>query len=554
MTSRQTMKPRMDIAGVLTFCLLAGMRLHAGPFDGKHSAPAGTPRAVRLEHRFETGTEWVYEFTSDLSQEISISGRDLSYQMTLTGMARQVVADVDPKRGIALIGQIAQSRWERREGSADAPVTSKEQTWDSAWRIDRAGRSIRRAPVQGEVKESAFYQTASQIGECAQICAAFPSKELNVGSQWKGSVLLPLPGMRLPAEGVSTLVAAGETNGAWICVIRTTVPSESWQAHSDWLPDAKNWLPDITVTGSSLGHFDVGRGVWLRVEWDLNADLGGSGFEGRMRVRSTTDLKSAGKLPEDAAAEWRQRIVAFDAAVAKLYETNGVAQAVKLVGHLQKTETNADWLKGLYLTAAVIDPAYRVGSYPGFDTQGEVRDASPQRTMIGDADLAALAGNWSAAVSRYKTVADTYPRDEVAPQALGAAASICERRLGDGAQAAELRAKLVAWREARAAGETNRAAKAFNLYRLASAYVEAGALGKATDAFERFLSFQDEEIPETMRVLARYRVGGLLDKMGQRDKALAAYQAVLDMPAEADYSRKLQDTARKNVEKLRNKP
>jgi tetratricopeptide (TPR) repeat protein len=361
-----------------------------------------------------------------------------------------------------------------------------------------------------------------------------------------------MPGMRLPAAAVSTLLDLRKTDGRSCAVIRTDIASASVQAHTDWIPSG--WLPDMTVTGATLAHFDIDRGVWLRTEWDLQAHLEAQDSEGRVAVKSVSRLASVRRLPAGEASAWRERIRAFDGLVINLYEPGGVTQDIARIGELKKKEADDDWLKGLALTLALIDPAHRAPAQTGLDMQGEARATSPPRILIEKADLAALAERWQDAAAAYIAVADTYPDDELAPQALAVAASICESRLHDNARSAALRERVLAWRAKKSTAGTNALDRAMELYRLASACAQNGAFEKAAAAYQTFLACRDVDLPGGLRVLAQYRLAGLDEQRGRRAQALAAYEAVLNTQAEDDYSGRLKEKSRKKITALRGAP
>lgn len=92
--------------------------------------------------------------------------------------------------------------------------------------------------------------------------------------------------------------------------------------------------------------------------------------------------------------------------------------------------------------------------------------------------------------------------------------------------------------------------QAAEVYRKAGSHVEAGELERAAAEYERFLSMKDSDTPEHARILAQYRLAGLLVDLGRREDALAAYRAVRAMPAADDYSKKLKKQALKKATAL----
>lgn len=88
------------------------------------------------------------------------------------------------------------------------------------------------------------------------------------------------------------------------------------------------------------------------------------------------------------------------------------------------------------------------------------------------------------------------------------------------------------------------------LYKEAAAYAQAGELAKAVESYEEFLALKCDGVAPGSRVLARYRVGGLLLRLGQRDRALQSYRAVETMDADDQYSQSLKQKARERLREL----
>jgi tetratricopeptide (TPR) repeat protein len=308
------------------------------------------------------------------------------------------------------------------------------------------------------------------------------------------------------------------------------------------------WLPDMTVTGTAAAHLDVRRGEWRRIEWTLGVELAGRDFSGRMEVASVSALTGTRALPKTAAAEWRERARAFDAVVADLYRPGGVTQAIARLGELKELETDEAWHDGLALTLAMIDPAHHAPTLIGLEAQGEARDANPARVAIEAADLALLGGRWQEAAAAYVAVADRYPDDEIAAEALTAAAALHERRLADPAAAAALHRRAAAWRQGRAA------AGGADAYKLAGTLARAGEIEKAAQAYERFCANPDADSPGWMRLLAQCRAAELREKLGQREEALAGFKAALAAAGEDDYSTRLKDKTRRRMAALEGRP
>jgi hypothetical protein len=97
---------------------------------------------------------------------------------------------------------------------------------------------------------------------------------------------------------------------------------------------------------------------------------------------------------------------------------------------------------------------------------------------------------------------------------------------------------------------TPAAEAALEIYKQAAGHAEAGEPEAAAAAYRRFLALTNAAVPAATRLLAQYRLAGLLDKLGRRAEARGAYEAVQVMEADDDYSRQLQRKAREKAEQL----
>jgi predicted negative regulator of RcsB-dependent stress response len=315
-------------------------------------------KSVRLELNLKPATELVYDFSSVLDQDMTDVAGEVHYGMTLSGTTRQTVAELDRNTGIALIGWLGTGRWEVTAGTTDADrQAARDQTWIAAYRMDRSGRSLRRESKEGDSRQYLMQRALSPIGEPAQLCAAFPKEDVTVGSKWQGDVLLALPGPRQPGEAVSTITEIREENGTNCCVVRSEVVSRKEESHSTWQTDVGT--PGTEVTGTTEGIFDIERGVWLEMKWDLSAKfegkVGGRGFSGTMNLKSMAKLESVQTLPTEKARESKARIKALDAALEKMY-CNEFDEGMGILQAEEKKSGDSDWAKGVTLTLGLVRP------------------------------------------------------------------------------------------------------------------------------------------------------------------------------------------------------
>jgi hypothetical protein len=437
------------------------------------SRPAGLRGGETvLRMRFDTGSEHTYSFTSTLRQKTSTSQANLIHEMTLVGTTRQVVVAYDADQGTALIGQLGKGNWSMTEGADRIPVGSRDQTWCSAWRVDRHGRALRRGTGAGGATRGLILRTLGQIGESPQACATFPDDAVSRGSRWEGDVLLPLLGMRLPGTGESVVSNLTGEAGSGSCVMRTRVSSGSSMAHTDWMPD--KWLPDTRVTGTAVSDFDIERGTWRRVGMDLQATLDGEDFEGEIHIQSTLDRQSVRRLPTAEAEAWIKRVTAFDALLTEMCRDGGEGAENRLE-RLAASENDTDWQKGLGLTLALVRKAR----------------ADAEKLLSGASGKDAPQAH--------------APRPE---------------------------------------------ASATEIYKLAAAHAAAGRFEEAVREYDRFMERAGTDCPGWMRVLARYRQGDALEKLGNMDRAAAVYRTAEVLPATDDYSLKLRKKAGERADAL----
>jgi len=356
---------RSVLAGIPGLLLL--VRVVACQADETTSTPAPGASAqapFMLEFKFRPGTEFAYDFSSVITQRMSVSGaEDLTHKMTLTGVTRQIAADVENDGRVGLIGIRGHAAWMLTSGSGGTNMISRDETWCGAHRVDATGLSIRRQSQAGDRRQHLLRRAVDQFSEITQICAPFPTNRVGVGSQWQGGVLLPTPGTRQPGRAVSTITQAGTTNGTRFCVIRSEVTSGGEQSHETW--KVESWGPDMEIHGTTEGRFDLDRGIWLETKVNLQAKFAGrveeSGFDGVMSIRGMTKLRSAVPLPAQTAAEQQQRTRALDGALKRLF-ANDFEEGVKMLEHQHAKETDPDWKQGLNVALAMTRPLLKYDS------------------------------------------------------------------------------------------------------------------------------------------------------------------------------------------------
>lgn len=491
------------------------------------------PAAFQLTHRLRAGDDLVYDFSSTLRQESSVSGEKLLYNMTLSGAIRQTVVDVTPEAGSALVGLMGTGTWQMVSGPGGISGTTRDQTWIATYRLEPNGKIVPRATRKEDRAQNLIHRTMNQMSENAQIFPAFPTNRLSVGDRWEGPVLLPLPGIRQPGRGAATVTGHRIVNDAPCFVIKCDIASEKGQSFATYQSSINR--PDIEIKGSSEGVFDIERGLWLSTQIELTARITGPSFDGTMAVKGHTSLAGAGLLSDATVGDRAAKIRAFEQAIATLYE-NDVEAAEKALREQKDSVGDAQWKAGVATTLGLIEVARKELAGDGHHRQGDDR---PETALLARADKAAQEEKWKEAVELYEKVASDFPSTETAVQALTSAADIYHRRLDKKNSASSLRRRIVEMREDMAKRQKGSAETAIALYKQAGAYETAGDLKKAAETFEAFLAAPTNGIPTQTRLLAQYRLAGVFDKLGDRTRASAAYRAVAAVETDDDYSRKL---------------
>ncbi|MHC4605357.1 MAG: tetratricopeptide repeat protein [Planctomycetota bacterium] len=191
--------------------------------------------------------------------------------------------------------------------------------------------------------------------------------------------------------------------------------------------------------------------------------------------------------------------------------------------------------------------------------QEEKKQEPPEKqtmaqVMFGDAAAAAGRNQWKLAVEKFEAFLEKHPNHMLTPLALSEAALICASVLDDAAKAAELRAKLVEFRAAKAAAAEGKPGHVLELYKLAVAQAEAGQNEEAVETYRMVYDSEADELPDLHRMLAAHRAGGLLAKLGRKGEAIDAYDRAVQMAAKNRYTRKLKKMAWDAMEALKKKP
>jgi tetratricopeptide (TPR) repeat protein len=480
---------------------------------------------VKLEYKLKPGTELIYK----LSGTVKMNLPDGNQEVTLSGLPRLVIADVDATTGVMLVGQLPATKIEINK--------TQVQTFDNAsvCRMDRAGNPVARK-MKDEGKLQGGMAMMLLMFDNRQLAAvSLPTAAVAVGATWESASDSALAGLPIPTpcKVVSTLAEIKTVEGHKCAVIKSKLtPSEKKLSAS---------MPDITASGEVETLFDVDGGFShnLKCKMDLTVNEGGQNVTAS--VESTSVLDSMKSLPPEEAARERKVIRALDAAVAAVYDGE-YDKATDALESLKPAETPEAWKAGINKTIGTVKNFAQMAK--GGSMAMQAQPADPAQELFAEAEKARQDQKWADAVAKYKELAEKYPDNSLAATALITAARITETNLNDKKSADELRQRAVALQEKRAAGDP------MELFKLAGVCANSGDLEKAVATYRKFVAAADPKIPANMRLLAQFRIGGLLEKQGKTADAAEAYKAMAAMPADDDYSTKLKEQAKKRIEAL----
>jgi uncharacterized protein (UPF0147 family) len=361
-----------------------------------------------------------------------------------------------------------------------------------------------------------------------------PPDAVTVGATWESVSSSALAGIPIPAsfKVVSTLAEIKTVDGHKCAVIQSKLTP------SDKKLDAG--MQDIAGSGEVETLFDVDGGFSRNVKskFDLKVvPQGGQAVTESFETNCVLDSMKA--LPPEEAVREGKVIRALDAAIAAVYDGE-YAKATDALESLTPAEVPEAWKAGINKAIGTVKQvAPRASGGPM-----QAQPADPAQKLFAEAVKAGQEQKWADAVAKYKELAEKFPDNARVPLALIQAADISENKLNDKKSADELRQRAVALQEKRAAGDP------MELFKLAGVCANSGDLEKAVATYRKFLAAEDPKIPANMRLLAQYRIGGLLEKQSKTAEAAEAYKAMDAMPAADDYSAKLKEQAKKRVEAL----
>ena len=491
---------------------------------------------VTLSYKSKPGQELRYTLNGGLKQKMNVMGNDTSVSAKFSGTLRLVVAEAIPEKNAFLLGSVGTTsvEMEMDTGQGQRNMT-QEQGQFQAMRLDRFGRVVPRKKAGKKDEDPRGAVSAmflKQLEGNSFLGGTLSDKPVDVGSKWSSDAGVPLMGAEMPCSQEAELKEFKTINGRRCAVIALKFSSAK---------DAKGPLGRMEISGDGSYVFDIERGIGVATTSKLKIQFRAGGGEANMELDLSGRLTSARQLPPDEAARSIKAIEALDSAVALLYEDK-TDEALGVLEKVRPTLTEEDWKKGLDQSIKLVKQMkqFASGTAPNRgDDEEKLDDAGG---LMKDADGAAAAGRWQDAVEKYTRLADKHPDHKVAPQALAAAAAICEKHLKDKEKAAALRARLIATQE-----EAGKDADPLKLYKLAGTYANAGKLDKAIDAYRKVAASPAKDLPPRTRVLAQYRAAGLLARQGKTQEAVAAYRAVDGIKADDDYSKRIKQAALKKA-------
>ncbi len=503
------------------------------------SSATHAQEAVKLEYKLKPGTELRYKTEGTLTQKLSTPQGDIEGGATITATSRLIVAEVDPETGIMLIGELTSFNMDIKMTTPQGEQTrTQKQIQAKAFRVDSTGKAVEREAAANEEEgrpRQLLQLMRNQLDKKTLDHTPLPTAAIVLGQEWKSELGLPLMGSSVPCKAVTTLSEIKDVEGARCALIKSELSTAE---------TAGLGMPNMDISGQAEMLFDIERGMSLEKNTRLTMKPDAPGIEGEMTMETVDKLESVRVMPEDEAARFAELIRGLDSALTELHK-NEIDKAIEHLDKLRTSAVEEDWKKGLEQTLTMAKQMRQFAAGPaGFAPGEEEKELGPADKLMKAAETAAKSGNWKEAASKYAELAEKHPDHELVPMALSEAASIYEQKLNDRKAAAEIRRKLIAMQEEKAASDP------MQTYRLAKSYADAGDLEKAVEAYRRVAASDSKDVPARTRMLAQYRAAGLLEKMGRAEEALKAYRAMENIAADDDYSKKIKENARKKAAEL----
>jgi hypothetical protein len=500
------------------------------------ASAAFAQETVKLEYKLKPGTELVYKGSGTVTLKQSAADNNTqNIEMTLSATERYIIADVDAATGVMLIGQFPKEKVTTKVSTPGNEKT-QEQTIEAAsvCRLDRLGSPVARKAKE-ESKSAAFAALIQPLGVSQLTGVPLPAEPVALGATWESTTDTGLPGIPLPfsCKVVSKLVEIQTVEGHKCAVIQSKfTPGKPEQK----MLAVSGIEEDETTFDMDAGYF---RGD--KVKADLKINTFGQSIS--LAFECSSLVESVKALPAEEAARDSSVIKALDAAIASAYDGE-FDKGIAALEAFKPADLPEDWKPGIIKDISTLK---RIGQLAARLASGGVAvqpQAEPSQALFAEGQKARYEKNWADAVSKFKELAEKYPDDGLAPPALIAAAQISETNLNDKKSADELRKRAFALQEKRAAGDP------MELYKLAGLSADAGDLEKAVATYRKFLASEDAKIPANIRVLAQFRVGGLLEKQDKKAEAIEAYKAVAAIAASDDYSNRIKEQAKKRLDAL----
>ena len=476
---------------------------------------------VKLEWKLAPGTEVTYKAEDTLKETGFVSQRPLQATGTESYDIRLIVVEADPKTGTALIGQLIHAKHEATMTSPRQETFAETNDLATALRMDRTGEPIPLAYRSGNYESAA----RKPLDERTLDALPLPAQPVAVGATWESSVATSNQ-LWVKFKTVSTLAEVKEVDGR-LCALITSKFSP--------LPTHSNFQ---VTSGEAQSLFDIEQGAYREVNEKFV--VSSVEKEDKWDVEYTLKTRLAGvrEIPPDEMAADAKMIRAIDDAVAKARNNKGI-EAVADLESLTASPIPGDWKNGLAGTVKQVREQCAVDYELKLD---------PVVRLMRDAFNASQDRDWKEAVSKFSEVVEKYPDHARVPEALHEAARIYKLDLRDKAKADELEQKRLAVLEKRAEGNDPQA-----LNDLACAYQEfddPDRMVKALDTFSKLLSSESNDAKAVKRIRAQYDIGGVLERLGRTDEALAAFRSAENMPGEDASSKLYRDLAKNCIARL----
>ena len=492
--------------------------------------PPETAQAVTLEYKLKPGQKLEYAVEGNAKQSM---GGDK--EAKFSGKAVALCGGVDLKTGNLLMAIQANINSSEAAGGAK---TEKAEASVSVFRMDKNGQTIPREmkkSAEGAEPQNQFLKfMLASLAPSPRIEPPWPGHPVKAGDKWEGSLAWFIFPVKM--KFAATLTAVKKVEGQDNAFIKTTFSPDTSDSAAPIPIDLNNF------TAEAESVFNIERGVLMESKVKIALSLPG---EQKMEAALSYKFSALSDSPPEEAARNSARIKALDGAI-DLFFAGEIDKGIEDLQKQRMAEKDEQWQQGIDSLLSTAQNLQRFGNAGAGMAEEDAQPAGPEQKLFATAAAQAAEGKWKEAAASYQSLATQYPDHELAALALESAARIHEQNLNDRPAAEAARKALVALREKPAAKEGK--TDPLETYKLASSYAEAGDSQKAAEAYRKFLASDCKDAK--MRVLAQYRLGGLLEKLNQTKEAADAYRAAEAIQTDDNYAAQIKEKAKQRAAEL----